>query len=231
MLLMLLGLTGLVSHLLSHQPKVAVLKPRYPAAQLSPALLERVENFTVLISDEGLGGVGRGTGVVLDKNTILSCAHMIEPDSRMLIYTRPFHDVRTATVKYVDTSKDLALFTVDRPIILRHYATFLSVVEDGTPITVVGNILGSMQWFVSYGIISGHYNDFLLTDALTRGGNSGGPWVNNKGEIVALTDWGLEENGKDLGIAGGVSSVVIYQFLKDSLNPLNILLNLLNGLK
>ena len=36
---------------------------------------------------------------------------------------------------------------------------------------------------------------FYQTNALIQGGNSGGPWVNANGELVAITSWGQGYTG------------------------------------
>jgi len=73
---------------------------------------------------------------------------------------------------------------------------------------------------VGYGIVSGENARDLYTDGLVRGGDSGGPWINEAGEIVALSDWGLESRGGDaLGISGGISARTINRFLKDWKSP------------
>jgi S1-C subfamily serine protease len=71
-----------------------------------------------------------------------------------------------------------------------------------------------MKWFVSFGIISGDFQQFLLTDGVLYGGNSGGPWLNEKGEIVALTDWTMVSHGEESGVHGGVSAKTINAFIK-----------------
>ena len=208
---------------------IATLNPRYPAPYINPKALETVKDFTVLISDEGMGGVSRGTGIVLNSTQVLTCAHMLpNPGSEMWIYTHPVSVVRIGTVQYFDRFKDLALIGVTPPIVLSHYPTIQSFHEVGEPIIVVGNILGSMQWFTSYGIIANTYGGFLLTDALIHGGNSGGPWLNYQGDVIGLTDWKYELDGKDTGIGGGISGSTIKQFLNDAKHP-NLLQMLFGG--
>lgn len=186
--------------------------PTYPAPVISPKMLERVKKETVLISVEGWGGVGRGTGVLIDSKHVLTCAHMIE-DGVTLIYTYPMKRVITARPVLGDKAHDLAIFELDEPVELAHYAVFNSSTSIGQPIVVIGNTLGCMKWFVSYGIISEKDFFFLLTTALIKGGNSGGPWVNLNGQIVAITDWGLQHNGKSDNISGGVNAEAIQHFI------------------
>lgn len=196
------------------------MNPRYPVIQIDPKSLESVKHFVVLISNEGLMGVGRGTGIVLNKDHVLTCAHLApREDQEMWIYTYPVGKVLKGKVQYSDIFLDLALIKLSTPVQLPFYPRFQDNVEEGEPLVVIGNILGSMRWFVSYGTEVGRDVNFILTDALIHGGNSGGPWFNYRGEIVAITDWGLTMNGKETGISGGVSSKTIRKFLKDSKHP------------
>jgi len=200
--------------LLHHKAPV----PTYQAPNISPVMLERVKKETVLISVEGWGGVGRGTGVLIDSRHVLTCAHMVA-DGVTMIYTYPMRRVITAHPVFGDRGHDLAIFELDEPVELRHYAVFNTTTTVGQPIVVVGNTLGCMKWFVSYGIVAEKDFFFLLTTALIKGGNSGGPWVNLNGEIVAITDWGLQHNGKDDGIAGGVDAEAIQAFIHTWQHP------------
>jgi S1-C subfamily serine protease len=197
------------------------LNPKYPTYYINPKALEEVKSFTVLISNEGMDGITRCTGVVTDATHVLTCAHCVpQSSSEMWIYTYPIRDVRIATVQYADWSVDLALLTVKEPIKLKRYPVFDGFAEVGEPVVVVGNILGSMRWFVSYGIISDLYFGYLVTDATSRGGNSGGPWLNYEGKIIGITDWGMEgSKGQDLGVHGGIAGSKVIKFLKDARHP------------
>jgi S1-C subfamily serine protease len=197
------------------------LNPKYPPYYINPKRLEEMKDFTVLISDEGIAGIARCTGIVTDSTHILTCAHCVpKEDAEMWVYTHPIGTVRIATVQYFERNADLALLMVKEPIKLKRYPVFEPCVEVGEPIIVIGNILGSMHWFVSYGIISDLYFGYVVTDATSRGGNSGGPWLNYEGKIVGVTDWGMEDSkGQDLGVHGGISGKTVLKFLADAKNP------------
>lgn len=196
------------------------MNPKYPVMQIDPKSLDAAKHFIVLISNEGLMGVGRGTGVVIDKNHVLTCAHLSpEAEQEMWIYTYPVGRVLKGKVQYSDIFKDLALIELSSPINLPYYPVFQDKIDEGEPLVVIGNILGSMRWFVTYGTYCGMDGPYILTDALIHGGNSGGPWFNYQGEIVALTDWGLTHGNKETGISGGVSAKTIHQFLQDAKHP------------
>jgi S1-C subfamily serine protease len=147
---------------------------------------------------------------------VLTCAHMVEgPQDDMWIFPYPTGLVAKGKPIFVNRGIDLAILELDRPVLRPHYAVFQEMHYDGEPITIIGNTLGAMRWFVSFGIVSGEWNGFMLTDGVIYGGNSGGPWLNEQGEVVALTDWTLlNTKGEEREIHGGVSAKTIDGFLK-----------------
>ena len=215
LLLLILGIGGWRK---THEPKPRIKFPttRYHGYEVNRQAINKAKAFTVLISNEGFGSVGRGTGILIDSTHVLTCAHMLTGgDDDLWIYPYPVSNVVKGKPVFVGRGVDLAILELSTPVIVAHYATFMDMHYDGEPITIIGNILGSMKWFVSFGIVSGEFEGFILTDGLVHGGNSGGPWINEQGEVVALTDWGLE-NGKGVeeGISGGISAKTIHTFLK-----------------
>ncbi len=69
--------------------------------------------------------------------------------------------------------------------------------KDGSNLTVIGSPHGR-DWSTSHGIFSKtHFYPWLgkmrrdyQTDAVINGGNSGGPILNNKGQLVGVSSWG-----------------------------------------
>lgn len=195
--------------------------PKYPTFKVNYNAIKSARNFTVLITHEGFFGGSRGTGVLIDSTHVLTCAHLIprSPDSEIWIYPYPGNRVVKAKVVYASNRKDLAIFELDSKIELKKYPTFAEAATEGDPVIVVGNALGCMKWYVTHGIITGTQGIYTLTDALVQHGNSGGPWINNNGEVIAISDWGLVDDGKDSGVYGGVSAKEIKSFLKSWNNP------------
>lgn len=206
-----------VSQIQTPRPKVKAPDSRYGASAISSSTVKDTQDFTVLISNESMEGIGRGTGVLIDSMTVLTCAHMLPADKStksMWIYPYPGAQVVHAKLKFVNYPKDLALLELSAPVLGHKTPVFAQKVEVGEPVVVVGNIKGYMLWFVSYGLISGEHDRWVLTDATIRGGNSGGPWVNMKGEIIALTDVGWEDGrGSNVGISGGVPVQDLRKFM------------------
>ena len=221
-ILVLLGCGITATWRLEHTPKPRAKVPatRYHGYELNRLAINRTKAFTVLISNEGFGGVGRGTGVLLDPTHVLTCAHMVESlTDDLWIFPYPVGLVAKGKPVFLNRQADLAILELDKAVYVPHYATFQDMHYDGEPITIIGNTLGSMKWFVSFGIVSGDFDGFVLTDGVLYGGNSGGPWINESGEVVALTDWTLVHKGAESGIHGGVSAKTIHEFLKAWKSP------------
>jgi S1-C subfamily serine protease len=211
------------------KPRAKVPVTRYHGYELNRLAIHKAKGFTVLISREGFDGLSRGTGVLLDQSHVLTCAHMVEgPDDDLWVFPYPGGLVAKGRPMAVNRYSDLAVLELDRAVPLEHYAVFQEMHYDGEPITIIGNTLGSMKWFVSFGIVSGEFENYLLTDGVLYGGNSGGPWINERGEVVALTDWTLVDKGVESGIHGGIEARTIHEFLKEWKSP-SILQILLGG--
>jgi putative serine protease PepD len=189
---------------------------------LMPTLLTAdfrpVRNLTVMISHEDFGGTGRATGVLIDSTHVLTCAHVLETerpraDDEFFIYSYPLGKVIMAHPDVVDSRDDLAILVLDSSVPVVAPAVFQENVSEGDAITVIGNALGGMKWLITHGIVSEKDKGFLLTDALVNPGNSGGPWVNEKGEIVALTDWRIGPQMGIPGLVGGIPAEKINKLL------------------
>lgn len=194
---------------------------------LNHRAIEHAKRFTVLISAEGFGGIERGTGVLIDPTHVLTCYHVAAAQGELWVYPYPGDRVIKARPVYGDRSVDLAILELPYAVNMSSYAVFNAEIMDGEPITIIGNILGGMKWFVGYGIIGTTMGPYLLTDGLVLGGDSGGPWIDTAGRVVAISDFGfVGRNGTPLGLNGGVSAATIEAFLKAWKTPaLMILLN------
>lgn len=199
------------------EPKAKLPDGRYSGPSISSETVRLVQDYTVIIANENMNERWRGTGVLLSSTVVLTCAHVIPEDKStgtLWIYPYPGDRVVHAKLKFINYPKDLALLELTTPVIGHRTPVFAKKPELGEPMVSVGNIRGYMMWFVSYGIISGEHGRWVLSDAMIRGGNSGGPWANSRGEIIALTDVGWEDGNST--IAGGVPTQDIQKFLANS---------------
>lgn len=213
--IVLLGAVGVVlsrrfaSSTGSHAP---VARP--PMVAVDEKVIERAKSWTVLISNEGFEQKYRGTGMLIDSTHVLTADHMVSTNgNEMWIYIAPGRRIVHGKAISEDGRHDLAVLELDEKVELPAYATFQEDHHDGQPIIIIGNILGGMQWYVSYGIISGGWAGYILMDGTMTHGDSGGPWINAKGEVVGLSDWQLGDEEPGASIKGGVSAKRINIFL------------------
>jgi len=219
-ILLLLGLGILAYH--RRRPVATVKAPttRYHGYELNRLAIHRAKDFTVLISNEGFETHYRGTGMLIDETHVLTAAHMIPTNgNEMWIYIAPGRRIVHGKPVFASRSDDLAVVELDEKVKIAHYAVFQEMHYDGEPITIIGNMLGAMQWYVSYGIISGEWDGYLLMDGTMTHGDSGGPWINEQGEVVGLSDWQLSDEEPAASIKGGVSAKAIDAFLKEWKQP------------
>lgn len=181
-------------------------------------IIENAKKFTVLVTQEGLlARHSRGSGVLLDETHVLTCFHLLEsPSDELFVYTYPLGKVYKARPSVVDQKNDLAILVLDSSATVRVRPVIQTKVTVGDTIFVIGNSLGGMNWRVSKGIITGRERSYIMTDAMGQHGDSGGPWINEKGEVVALTSWGFDEYP---GMMGGISGKEIYPFVDYALHP------------
>jgi S1-C subfamily serine protease len=155
------------------------------------------------------GGVaqGAGTGIVLNDGYILTNAHVVSGASDIEV-TVPGDDTpRSAEFIATDDSADVAIIRVDDTDGL--VAAELSDATDlqvGDEVVAIGNALaleGGMT--VTQGIVSaldrtidtesGSLTGLIQTDAAISSGNSGGPLVNARGEVVGMNTAVAQSSG------------------------------------
>lgn len=164
--------------------------------------LEAARSKTVKISVaynsyfEGYRPHGVGTGTLIGDGLLLTNAHVIGSNTGTLELDITTYDgvVHEGTLLRVDKSLDLALVSFDYD-----YSGFtLSNTEPyaGMQIMTVGQPQGLPQWSFSEGSIqsiafratmtTGEEYTSIMTDAQAIPGNSGGPLVNDRGELVGI---------------------------------------------
>jgi len=163
---------------------------------------QRLANSVVTISAQVNGAMGdgeaTGTGVVITSSgEILTNAHVIEGATEVRVRFANDTEPVDARVLAFDTGNDLALLKVNASNLVA--ATFAKPgsVRVGDPVVAIGYALaldGGPS--VTTGIVSalkrtiftdsGALNSLIQTDAAISSGNSGGPLVNLRGEVVGI---------------------------------------------
>lgn len=161
---------------------------------------------------------GGGSGFFVDDDLILTAAHVVDGASALTIQ----YDgggVTTASVLGIDFTTDSALLRTDEPVAPGTLTLSATAAEPGLAVGILGFPLWTFTLHVTQGIVSGvgsvEYADFtvdnvLVTDAAINGGNSGGPVVDQSGEVVGLvTGKRMWVSGdRDDGAAEGMGFVV-----------------------
>ena len=161
---------------------------------------QRVANSVVTVSahvSQSMGeGEATGTGVVITSNgEILTNAHVVEGATSVRVRFANDTEPVDADVLAFDTGNDLALLKVNASnLVAATFATPGSV-RVGDQVVAIGYALaldGGPS--VTTGIVSalkrtiftdsGALNSLIQTDAAISSGNSGGPLVNMRGEVV-----------------------------------------------
>jgi putative serine protease PepD len=143
-------------------------------------------------------GTGAGTGVVLADGYIVTNAHVIEGASEVEVTVPGSGATLVATIVGSDPANDIAVLHVDDTSGLVPAALGSSdLAAVGDSVVAIGNALaleGGLT--VTQGIVSaldrsvdteeGTLDDLIQTDAAISSGNSGGPLVNDHGEVIGI---------------------------------------------
>jgi S1-C subfamily serine protease len=151
-----------------------------------------------------------GSGFVIDKSGhILTNAHVVLNASKVQVAFGSTTASRTydAKVLGIDRSTDVAVLKVDAPSeALTPLALGNSTdVQVGDPVVAIGNPLGEARTATT-GIVSAVNRDIgslqgnvqirgaIQTDAAINHGNSGGPLINDRGQVIGITSQILSDD-------------------------------------
>ena len=194
-------------------PVAATTRPAVPASPIAASTdvrttapsLEDVIGAAVdaVVSIESRAG--RGTGFFVDRNTVLTNAHVVEGASSVSLHTA--NGPARARVASVADDYDLAVLKIDGATaphaVLPLAATPAARV--GQEVIAIGFALGLLENTVTRGIISGIRQvggiTFLQTDAAINPGNSGGPLLDTSGRVLGVTTLKFGAQAESLGFA------------------------------
>jgi S1-C subfamily serine protease len=149
---------------------------------------------------------GQGSGFILNKQgLILTNNHVIENGQKVEVTLYNKHQYK-AQVVTVDKGHDLALLKIDAPdLVPATLAETSAGLTVGQRVYAIGNPFG-LSGTMTRGIISairsvrGPENnpieDAIQTDASVNPGNSGGPLLNSRAEVIGITTM-IASNGAD----------------------------------
>lgn len=162
--------------------------------------------------------VGAGTGfIVSEDGLVLTNKHVVSDD--VAEYTVIMSDSKEYPVKVLakDPVQDLAILKIESDGIKFSPLSLGSSddIQIGQSVIAIGNALGEFQNTVSVGVISGlgrtvvasgstvgteTLEDIIQTDAAINKGNSGGPLLNLKGEVIGINT-AVSSSGQNISFA------------------------------
>jgi hypothetical protein len=161
--------------------------------------------------------VGEGSGILVDDGIVLTNRHVVGSARNVTVETKDGQQ-HTGTTVSRGSLVDLALVQVTGVTAPSARLADASQVKPGDPVLLVGyalNLKGSAS--VAKGLVSAIRLDepapgeWVQTDAAANPGNSGGPMLNLKGEVVGILTGGLKRTGGQAveGINFALSSRVV----------------------
>lgn len=160
--------------------------------------------------------IAAGTGFIISEDgLILTNKHVVNiEDVEFTVYTNDGQKF-TARVLAKDPFRDLAVLKIDSvqslPTVKLGDSSNLQI---GQTVIAIGNALGEFRNTVSVGVISGLkrnitaygsgisevLEDVIQTDAAINQGNSGGPLLNLKGEVIGVNT-AMAQGAQNIGFA------------------------------
>jgi len=164
---------------------------------------------------------GLCSGVVVDEQGyVLTNFHCIYKQKTIKLIYHDRDDWQTYDVEVIGTDPlaDLALLKVlgkEEKIPYLKFASDMENTPAGTEVFALGHPMG-MIWTVTRGIVSSNarfikhpYIKALQTDAAINKGNSGGPLMNMKGEIVGINALMMSRTNQSAGVGLAIRGDVV----------------------
>jgi len=164
---------------------------------------------------------GLCSGVVIDEiGHVLTNFHCVYKQNYLRLYYYDADDWQNYEVNVIglDPLADLALLKVigkEEPMPHLEFAEDAGKIKSGTDVFALGHPMG-MAWTVTKGIVSSTerysrhpFIKALQTDAAINKGNSGGPLLNMKGEIVGINALIISRNQQNAGVGLAIRGDIV----------------------
>ena len=192
------------------------------------SVIERVKKSVVILSmnpnvdpETDPKQTGLCSGVVIDEvGHILTNFHCVYNQNYIRLYYYDEDDWQNYEVNVIglDPLADLALIKVigkEEPIPHLEFAEDAGKIKAGTDVFALGHPMG-MAWTVTKGIISSTeryarhpFVKAIQTDSAINKGNSGGPLMNMKGEIVGINALIISKISENAGVGLAIRGDIV----------------------
>ena len=171
------------------------------------------------------------SGVVVDDvGHIITNYHCVHKQNYIKLYYHDLNDWEKYDVNVIglDPLADLALLQVldrKKPVPFLKFAKDAGEIKEGSEVFALGHPMG-MAWTVTKGIVSSTeryarhpFVKAVQTDAAINKGNSGGPLLNMKGEIVGINSLIVSRISESAGVGLAIRGDIVkksYESMKDN---------------
>lgn len=169
-----------------------------------------VSNDTSIFSLNSEKTMSLGSGIIIsDNGYILTNEHVSGAKySKCYVSIAEISEEYSGTVVWSDSDIDLAIIKIERLGLTEATLGNSDEMRIGNPVYAIGNPIGvDFERTVTAGIISAmdrtikltenenysYMEDLIQTDATINSGNSGGPLINEKGEVIGINSVKIEE--------------------------------------
>ena len=181
-----------------------------PGAGSFADVYRQVNDGVVRIDAEQCGSSGVGTGFLIGRDMAVTAAHVVEGSTSLTVTTTG--ETSEGTVVGIDSDRDLALVQLDRSF-RGHTFDFVTDRPDvGAPVALIGYPLGEPLSLATGAVSgldrtvpteSGPLDGLIQTDVASNPGNSGGPLLNEEGDVIGVLIGGYVDA---VGLAYAVSA-------------------------
>jgi len=186
-------------------------------------IYKKISPAIVSIDAQANEFVSCGTGCIIEENgTILTSAHVLDDGHDILVTTSNGQDYKASVIKKMGENKDIAILKINAPYPLKTVKMGNSEkIKVGEKVYALGNPFGFAGTFTQ-GIISiiDYNKNRIQTDAAINPGSSGGPLLNQNGEIIGINQaiYNPDNNISNVGIGFAIPINTV----KDYLNIVDI---------
>ena len=174
------------------QATTAAPAPVAEAENSAVAAVQKVGPAVVTVINRSAQGIGSGSGVIVStEGYIITNNHVVE-GGRALAVVFADNSRREAELIGTDPLNDIAVIRVEGELPAVATIGDAAVLQPGETVLAIGSPLGNFRNSVTAGVVSalnrsvGSMEGLIQTDAAINSGNSGGPLINLRGEVVGI---------------------------------------------
>lgn len=186
-----------------------------PSAEVSEVMVATVEHVApavVTVLNRATQGQGSGSGVIISEDGYIITNHHVIEGARALAVIFANGTRQEAHIIGSDPLSDIAVIKVDGDVPAVAQIGDSELLRPGEHVLAIGSPLGNFRNTVTAGIVSAlnrsvgsTLEGLIQTDTAINSGNSGGPLVNLRGEVVGINTLVVRGSGFDESLSGVAS--------------------------